>query len=65
MEELGDPPDLFFDDGNQVVTRLDSSVEYGQNSENTWEFSLDALAQLCSTGGIAFKSQSFDTAQQT
>ena len=55
---------LFFDGGNQVVTRLDSSVEYGQNSENTWEFSLDALAQLCSAGGIAFKSESFDTAQQ-
>ena len=55
---------LFFDSENRVVTRLDSSVEYGQNSQNTWEFSLGALAQLCSAGGIAFRSESFDTAQQ-
>jgi hypothetical protein len=47
-----------------VVARLDSSVEYGYNSENTWEFHLDALAQLCSAGGIAFESESFNTAKQ-
>jgi hypothetical protein len=55
---------LFLDDGNQVATYLDSSVEYGQNSENTWEFHLDALAQLCIAGGIAFKSESFETPQE-
>lgn len=63
-KSLGTHLILFLDGGSQVVTRLDSSVEYGQNSENTWEFHLDALAQLCSAGGIAFESESFDTAQQ-
>ena len=55
---------LFLDRGSQVLTRLDSSVEYGHNSTGAWEFNLDALAQLCSAGGIAFESETFETAQQ-
>jgi hypothetical protein len=63
-KSLGTHLIIFLDSGNQVVTRLDSSVEYGENSENTWEFNLGALAQLCSAGGIAFESESFETAQE-
>jgi hypothetical protein len=63
-KSLGTHLILFFADGDQVVTHLDSSVEYGYNSGGTWEFNLDALAHLCSVGGIAFDSQSFETAQQ-
>jgi hypothetical protein len=55
---------LFLDSGDQVVTRLDSSVDYGYNSKDTWEFHLDALAQLCSAAGIAFESETYETARQ-
>ena len=55
---------LFLDSGDQVMTHLDSSVEYGHNSSDTWEFNSVALEQLCSSAGIAYESQSFDTAQQ-
>lgn len=55
---------LFFGNGDQILARLDSSVEYGNNSKDTWEFHLDALAQLCSAAGIAFESQSFETARE-
>jgi hypothetical protein len=55
---------LFFDSGDQLVTRLDSSIEYGHNSKDTWEFHVDALAHLCSSAGIAFESESYETAQQ-
>jgi hypothetical protein len=63
-KSLGTHLILFFDSGAQVVTHLDSSVEYGYNSQGTWEFNLDALAQLCSSAGIAFESQSFETAKK-
>jgi hypothetical protein len=55
---------LFLDGGNQVVTRLDSSVEYGHNSDNRWEFHLGALQQLCAAAGIAYESESFGTPRQ-
>lgn len=63
-KSLGTHLILFFSSGDQVVTHLDSSVEYGYNSGGTWEFNLDALAHLCSAGGIAFESQSFKTARE-
>ena len=63
-KSLGTHLILFLDSGDQVVTRLDSSIEYGYNSEDTWEFNLTALAQLCSSAGIAFESESFETARQ-
>jgi len=63
-KSLGTHLVLLLDSGEQVMTHLDSSVEYGYNSSGTWEFNLDALAQLCSSAGIAFESQSFETAQQ-
>ena len=63
-KSLGTHLILFLDRGDQVVTRLDSSIEYGRNSSGTWEFHLGALEQLCSSAGIAFESQSFETAQQ-
>ncbi len=55
---------LFLDGGDQVMARQDSSVEYGYNSGGTWEFNVSALEQLCATAGIAFESQSFETAQK-
>ncbi len=63
-KSLGTHLILFLDSGDQVVAHLDSSVEYGYNSSDTWEFNVAALAQLCSSAGIAFESQSFETAQQ-
>jgi len=63
-KSLGTHLILFLDSGDQVITRLDSSVEYGYNSRGTWEFNLGALAQLCSSAGIAFESQSFETARK-
>jgi hypothetical protein len=63
-KSLGTHLVLFLDRGDQVVTRLDSSVEYGYNSSDTWEFNVTALEQLCSSAGIAFESHSFETAQQ-
>jgi hypothetical protein len=63
-KSLGTHLILFLDSGDQVITQLDSSVEYGYNSQGTWEFNLSALAQLCSTAGISFESQSFETARQ-
>jgi hypothetical protein len=55
---------LFLDSGDQVMARLDSSVEYGYNSGGTWEFNVSALEQLCASAGIAFESQSFETAER-
>jgi hypothetical protein len=63
-KSLGTHLILFLDSGDRVVTHLDSSVEYGINSAGTWEFNLSALAQLCSSAGIAFESETFETAQQ-
>jgi len=55
---------LFLDSGDQVVARLDSSVEYGWNGGGTWEFRTGALEALCSAAGIEFESQIFPTARQ-
>jgi hypothetical protein len=63
-KSLGTHLILFLDSGDRVITHLDSSVEYGNNSSDTWEFDLTALAQLCSSAGIAFESQSFETARK-
>jgi hypothetical protein len=63
-KSLGTHLILFLDSGDQVMTHLDSSVKYGYNSSDTWEFNVTALTQLCSSAGIAFESQSFETAEQ-
>jgi hypothetical protein len=51
-KSLGTHLMLFLDSGEQVMTHLDSSVEYGYNSSDTWEFNVTAL------------TQSFETAEQ-
>jgi hypothetical protein len=63
-KSLGTNLILFFNRANTIVTRLDSSVEYGRNSAGTWEFRHDALEELCCAGGIEFQTESFDNAPE-
>jgi hypothetical protein len=63
-KSLGDHLILFLDSHDAVITRLDSSVEYGFNSDNTWEFNLIDLEKLCIAGGLGFEIKRFETARR-
>ncbi len=44
------------------MNRLDNSVDYGNNSRDTWEFNQDELETLCRSVGVSIRLEPFDAA---
>ena len=52
----------FTDPQGSLIERLDNSVDYGNNSRDTWEFNQDELETLCRSVGVAIRLELFDAA---
>ena len=52
----------FVDSHGSLIDRLDSPVNYGYNSSDTWEFNSEELKTMCRSVGVSIHLEPFDTA---
>jgi hypothetical protein len=64
FRSLGNRFLIFLDKDNEMIGRLDCSVDYGHNSSGTWEFNTLELERMCTAVGVSFRVERYETAQE-